>query len=199
MAKERHEKGRLLMHTVDELFKDVNLAYVDIYGEQDPEWRESAAELSRLRMEQDMYEAQTVGAFDSEFTESLKTVIETVDRELPQTRSSSAEFSKMVDDLVAVTTEYAQTGFRAAQPENTDTLLTSLEREIEEMHRSRKATMQEPASALEANNALADGIVHALEKHFTDDLGEDFTNLKNNVDIAGALYELRNPPRRSKQ
>lgn len=191
---ERYAELLQLRDTVEDLFIDTNNAYFDAFNEENTASRESASRLTQLRWEEEIFQNQHSEAFDTEFVESLDTVIKTIRNEKEINRTEiSDEVEKKMDHLLntvkSINNEKESPTTRAM---NRQSLFSRVEKDAEiKRHAKRSRASEAEISADEANEKYAESLSSLLELHLGDKTDEASEELKRTLGIA--LYQFRNP------
>lgn len=192
--KDKYEELSLLRDATEELFINSNNAYFDAFNEEHPDARENACHLTKLRWEEEIFHEQHCDAFDDEFVESLKNVIQVVQQEKTASRAkiSRKEEDKMNTLLDIVKATRTEQTYRTQRAKERESLFSRTERNTEiKRNRMRTRAAEAEISAEKANEQYADTLSNLIEQHLGNQKGEVAEELKRELGIA--LYQFRNP------
>jgi len=198
---QRFEQSVDFTNALDEFFIGAAINYMDVYGEENPNFREVAGNFANMRMECEMNAIQNEMSFNEEFASSVDVVVDALDNET--SRSFSPDFLNKMKGLKKYANNAVQmhrSGHAGAfQRKAKRNLMDIYSNEIEksmEVHRNKASVDDIPIE--ESNEKYADSLVALLEKNFGDLDKDSPMNLMNNEYLATAIYELRNMQGRTK-
>ena len=186
-CRETYNEMDVLRDRMENLFLDVNDAYMDLYENEEPNARESSCILEQNRWEEEIFRQQHNESFDDEFVNSLTMVTNKIKSEAS---ANNGEYSDMslqeMDILLDIVKELNK------ENKNNDiklkarpTLYERLEKRIEQHYTTNRFTGSiNDLSADEVNNRYAENISDILNKHLGDQNGEVGMRLKESLNQA---------------
>ena len=186
-CRETYNEMDVLRDRMENLFLDVNDAYMDLYENEEPNARESSCILEQNRWEEEIFRQQHNESFDDEFVNSLTMVTNKIKSEAS---ANNGEYSDMslqeMDILLDIVKELNK------ENKNNDiklkarpTLYERLEKRVEQHYTTNRFTGSiNDLSADEVNNRYAENISDILNKHLGDQNGEVGMRLKESLNQA---------------
>jgi hypothetical protein len=199
----RYEQSIEFTDALDKFFIGAGESYIDAYGEENPNFREIAADFTNMRVEYEMDAAQNEMLFNEEFADSIDTVVDNLNE-----NGMSRSLTPDVLDKMKNLQKYAKEGItrnrnrqsRASQEKAKVNLIGTYEKRIEKaLKQNKNRAGARELSIEQSNENYADSLVKLLEDNFGDLEKDNPMNLMNNEDLAAAIYELRNMRNRTKE
>ncbi|MDR2558930.1 MAG: hypothetical protein LBC86_05225 [Oscillospiraceae bacterium] len=191
----KQQRGRELLSKTEDLFLDVETAYIDVFGDINDTSRMAACEITEAVLECDSNYEQMVDIFDGEFTEALNIV----DESIGVTRS--AETAHYMSCLHDIAEKCSAGNTHRSGTVRKDSLFSRLENNTQEaVTRAQSRSIEEVNMPYtEKNKAMSDCILKALNKHLGDADDSGFINLKKEEAILDSVSLLRFSGKRRKQ